>query len=145
MGLQTLFRLHAHYPRAQDPSAPVEQQTPTDTVRRGSADSTAPGLINRTAYPLNEEESQLSSRRRAHSPLSPMAKNKYQIPSGAVRAPSCYFSPTRDGATRLGTMGPDSYRAPGAQWSHQSTLQHPHTAIVATDGSAPPVLILHVV
>ena len=41
------------------PPAPVEQDKP-DTARRASGDSTASGQINRTAYPLKPEKSQLS-------------------------------------------------------------------------------------
>ena len=116
------------------PSVAVEQEKP-DTARRARGDSTASGQINRTEYPLNLEESQLSSSRTGSEPPAPLGSR--ERPSGAVREPSGHFSPTSDGVTEPVYVGSDSSRAPGAQCSQRSTLPPPHTATAATDGSAP--------
>ena len=96
------------------PSATVEQEKP-DTARRASGDSTTSYQINRSAIPPNAEDPQLSSRRTGSEPAAPLGQR--QRPSGAARAPSGHFSPMSDGATRPGSMGPDSSRASGAQHS----------------------------
>ena len=123
-------RTPLHVRRA--PSAPVEQEKP-GTARRASGDSTASGQINRTAYPLNSEESQLSSSRTGSEPPAPFGPG--QRSSGAVREPSGDFLPTGNGDTEPVYVEPDSPRAPGAQCSQRSTLAPPHTATAVTDDS----------
>ena len=46
---------------------------------------------------------------------------------------------TSDGDTESAYVGQDASRPPGAQCYHRSTLQPPHIAAVATDGSAPSI------
>ena len=104
------------------PSAAVEQ-VKSDTARRASGDSTTSGQINRSIIPPKAEESNLLSSRTGSEPPAPLGL--WMRPLGAARAPSGPFSPMSDGATRPGSVGPDSSREPGAERSRSSTLPAP--------------------
>ena len=92
------------------PPTTVERKQP-DTARRVSGDSTISSQINQTIIPLNAEESQVSPSSTGSEPPAPLGLR--QRPSGAARTPSGLFSRMSDGATRPGSMGPNSSRAPG--------------------------------
>ena len=115
------------------PSATVVEQEKPDTAR-ANGDSTTSGQINGTITPTNAEESQLSTSRTSSEPPAPLGLR--QRSSGAARVPSGHFSPMNDGATRPGSVGPDSSRGSGTQRSRNSLLPAPQ---IITDGSAPSI------
>ena len=86
----------------------------TDNARRASGDATASSPIAGRYSRKSTEESHISSCR---------SSLKSPVPSGAVRAASCAFSPKSEGDTRRETVGPDSHRAPEAWCSRARTLQ----------------------
>ena len=130
-GLHALFRLHAR-------ESPCAMLLRLQWNRRNLTLPDEPVVTPRppvrlTGLKSRQMRKKRSSRQaeRAQSPLLPWAT------AGTIGGRTSTFwpfSPVSDGATRPGSVGPDSSRAPGAQCSQNSTLPAPQ---ILTDGLAP--------